>query len=194
MRTTIDYPKGYVVVSNPECIDAYRYSLEIMTNDKDKASTLFVLMKSPSKAGRNRADPTVNRIIGGVKGQYHKIVIVNTMAVVETNSGELETLRDKINDSAECNYQRIANLLKEAGPMRLLIATGNANSEIQKATYIKAMDEISNIVPEAKLYVAKLNASGYGAHPLAANYTELASLTHVRKADDTWHLEVVNED
>ena len=187
---TYSYPAGFKPIRaniNAGC----RYSLEISTPNPASDLTLFVLMMNPSVADGTSSDRTINTILNARGNLYRKVVVVNTTPVIETDSSKLKTRISDIHKNALPNAKAIEHMVKTAGHFHFLVATGEVIKGVNDDSYIKLMNQIDYLTVGDGLYVVKLTAKGYGGHPLYKPKAMIENLTHVRKADDQWHLKIV---
>lgn len=183
-----------------------RYAL-ILNTLCDSNETLIILMMNPSLAGTSKNDEIINPSITGVfpsdatmtilinrfRERYSKIIVINTIPIIEKHSKNINKYINEIKAEKLINLDYIDDILKTTKNFTLLLATGEIKNNVHKDIYIEVMNKIEELISEDQiLYAINILASGYSGHPIGKNSALFENLTAVKKKNSSWLLKEID--
>ena len=151
---------GYKIL-NCERDDTYRYSLNVKT-DCTSNKKLVVIQCNPSVANEGQSDPTAGKVsLWAEENLFSEITFLNLFAYISPHTSDLK----EKDYSFLVGSKNDATLKKYISSETTIVLAWGGDVPIEQHLYIKRLNEVKNILDDAKVIPYKVGALSYGTHP-----------------------------
>lgn len=158
----------------------YRYVLPLNIKTVSNKKILIMILMNPSKANKSESDITVNRVIKYAEEEkYSKLIVLNSLPYMETESEKLKKSADISKIGIENNLKCIKKIVKENDGAKIILAHGIPIGRQGAESLVRIYDILKK--QECNVYTFGRNTVKPMAYPKHLRVTSNEELNNTRE-------------